>query len=561
MVCCFAFFACFSLLAQLKESKSKVPQINSSASMLCEAEKHMLLEDYAKATEYYHQSLSYDRRNEAAHYRLAQLCIYGQDNQCAMQHVEEALAIDPANKYFHILMAEIQEISAKPFDAIRARRRVLEIAPSEHTQRYEIARLYIRAGNEKKALRVYDEIEERTGYTEELGRKRQALLFQIKAYSAARREAERLSTAFPQDIHFRLLYVDVLLATGDLQAAAVYLADLWQAYNKPVIGLALADVYLQNEQWEAAEPLLGTLFGDKTIGLAEKTRLLLPYFERLVAEQPRLVARSLSVLLAVYSEEEQPYILMGDFHLRSGRMEESLSYYLQAIQRGSADLTLWRNVITFQINLSQHEEALIHLDRAISLYPEQFSLYVMRGDLLSMQGQHKAALRSFERGFYLCDDDVLGSQIQARMGDSFHALSNDEAADEAYERALTLDENNAHALNNYSYFLALRKQKLVRAKVLARQLISLHKNNPNYLDTYAWVMYADGQYSTALRSLKKAIRLGADDAVIYEHYGDVYYRLGRVEEAVKQWKKAVNMAGASSSIQEKIIQKKLPDGH
>ncbi|MEJ7661050.1 MAG: tetratricopeptide repeat protein [Hymenobacter sp.] len=81
------------------------------------------------------------------------------------------------------------------------------------------------------------------------------------------------------------------------------------------------------------------------------------------------------------------------------------------------------------------------------------------------------------------------------------------------------------ALNNYSYFLALRGEKLDKAKQMAGKVVKQFPDNDTYLDTYAWVLYKLKDYAGAKAALEKALQTTKDAAVI-EHYGDVLYQLG-----------------------------------
>ena len=48
--------------------------------------------------------------------------------------------------------------------------------------------------------------------------------------------------------------------------------------------------------------------------------------------------------------------------------------------------------------------------------------------------------------------------------------------------------------------------------------------------------------------------------VLYEHYGDILYRSGEHQEALKMWKKAAEMGGGvSEELNDKIQSGKLSD--
>src|SRR3546814_20142660 len=113
-------------------------------------------------------------------------------------------------------------------------------------------------------------------------------------------------------------------------------------------------------------------------------------------------------------------------------------------------------------------------------------------------------------------------------------------SDVAYEEAIALDSTNAYALNNYAYYLALRKQQLPLAAEMSRRSNELEPDYPSYQDTYAWVLFQQGDYETALQWIEKAIE--SSDAVsetLHEHYGDIRAKLGHLGKAFTQWRKEI----------------------
>ena len=65
-------------------------------------------------------------------------------------------------------------------------------------------------------------------------------------------------------------------------------------------------------------------------------------------------------------------------------------------------------------------------------------------------------------------------------------------------------------------------------------------------------------YDKAQEWLERALISGGNQsAVIVEHYGDVLYQLGKVAEAVEQWKKAKELGSETPFIDQKINEQKL----
>src|SRR4030095_16461157 len=66
-------------------------------------------------------------------------------------------------------------------------------------------------------------------------------------------------------------------------------------------------------------------------------------------------------------------------------------------------------------------------------------------------------------------DKKFLAQMYSDLGDSYYYLKNNHASDSCYELALVFDPSNAYVLNNYSYFLSLRSEKLDEAEKMAQQ--------------------------------------------------------------------------------------------
>ena len=93
---------------------------------------------------------------------------------------------------------------------------------------------------------------------------------------------------------------------------------------------------------------------------------------------------------------------------------------------------------------------------------------------------------------------------------------------------------------------------------MSKRLVEALPKESTYLDTYAWVLYQQGNYQEALRYLEMAIEEGkSPSSAIWEHYGDALYRLGRVDEAVKSWKKANDLPNADQNLEKKIKMKRI----
>lgn len=74
-----------------------------------------------------------------------------------------------------------------------------------------------------------------------------------------------------------------------------------------------------------------------------------------------------------------------------------------------------------------------------------------------------------------------------------------------YESLLAKMPNNTSILNNLAYILAVNNQDIDKALEYARRAHEMQPDDPEYLDTYAVVLYKKGKHSDAVQFARAAI--------------------------------------------------------
>jgi Tfp pilus assembly protein PilF len=144
------------------------------------------------------------------------------------------------------------------------------------------------------------------------------------------------------------------------------------------------------------------------------------------------------------------------------------------------------------------------------------------------------------------------------LGDSYHSLKDTTESDKAYEKSLSIKNDNAYVLNNYAYYLSLRNKELDKAESMSKKAVTLDPKNSSFQDTYGWVLYKLQRYEDARTWVGKAL----DDkegvsAEVMEHYGDILYKLGDKDQAFYYWQKAKTKGPGSALLDKKITEKRL----
>ena len=78
---------------------------------------------------------------------------------------------------------------------------------------------------------------------------------------------------------------------------------------------------------------------------------------------------------------------------------------------------------------------------------------------------------------------------------------------------------------------------------------------PSYLDSLGWAYFKSDKLDLAEENLRRAADQLKTSSVIQEHYGQVLFKLGRYDEAIAAWTRALN--GDGDSIDKSDVDKKI----
>jgi tetratricopeptide (TPR) repeat protein len=121
---------------------------------------------------------------------------------------------------------------------------------------------------------------------------------------------------------------------------------------------------------------------------------------------------------------------------------------------------------------------------------------------------------------------------------------------------LTVAPGSAEALNYLGYLLADRGRALDEAVRLVERALEADPGNPSYLDSLGWAHFRRGDLREAEKYLTPAAEQLPRNAVVQDHLGDVFAGLGRWDEAIASWRRALDGEG---TVTRAAIEKKIED--
>ena len=128
-------------------------------------------------------------------------------------------------------------------------------------------------------------------------------------------------------------------------------------------------------------------------------------------------------------------------------------------------------------------------------------------------------------------------------------------AETAFRQVLAQEPEHGPALNYLGYMLAERGERLAESVDLIKRALETEPDNGSYLDSLGWAYYKDGKFDLAEQHLKRAADQLLTNSVVQDHYGDVLFRLGRFDDAIAAWSRA--LSGDREDVDQGGIDRKI----
>ncbi len=557
------FLMCDGAIGQSRKKKSEEPpkvskdQALKAESTFIEAEKQLILENYTKAYDLFLLADELNPNNAAIQYKLAEVLVKNGEFDKSLSHIQKAIELDGQNRYYYLYKAEILKITNDFMGAARVYQDLMSKIPGNNKYLYELASIYMFEGNWDRALKTYLEIEEEFGASHDIMLEKQKIYLRNNDMQSLTKDWDSFIAQNPGSPTYTLEFCNVLIANDMIEEAKKRLDGIRTEYpdNKQVF-LLLSEIERQQDNYQEALELLSEPLNSMVIDIEVKIQLLGRYMDSEDPEIIQVLENRISDLVNFHAESFRVLAFAGDFHLENGSSESALEHYLRAVRVSPGNYSVWQNIINLEAEAGLYDSLLEHSEEALEYFPNQSIFYYFNGFANYIKENYKRAAYSLEQGKKFTNDPGLLTVFYGQLGDVYHSLDDNSKSDEAYESALINDPTNFHVLNNYSYYLSLRGEKLDEALKMCEKLISNNPENGTYLDTYGWVLYVSGDYQKAAEVLKKAHEL-LEDGTITEHYGDVLFKLGKVDQAIEKWEQAREQGGTSENIDKKISDKKL----
>ena len=294
---------------------------------------------------------------------------------------------------------------------------------------------------------------------------------------------------------------------------------------------ALTRVVSQNQNSVQARLLLAQAFAS-----SNDVKGAVATLDEIVEDEPRVAST-----LAQYQEQ-------------AGLFKEAAENYTRALalQPMSRELKFRRAAVMF--SAKEYDRSATFAAEAQDQHPDDLRFPRLRARALFAGGAADRAFLVLEPTARAFPRDA---NTQFALADLYNDSGRDRDAERTIRQFLTVEPENADAMNYLGYLLADKGRALDEAIKLVQRALDVDPNNPSYLDSLGWAYFRRGDFEQAEKYLTPAAERLDRNGVIQDHLGDVLAARGRVQDAIAAWTKA--LAGDSENIDRTVVQKKIDD--
>jgi tetratricopeptide (TPR) repeat protein len=517
--------------------------------------REKIIENYDEALKQFRQCYALQPDNAALNYIIGETYYEKKQLEDAERYTTQAVKLDPKNNWYKELLADIYMVSKKYLESGNL---LAAMGKSSNNPDYYLKAAYVLGIGKRfnEAIKSLNSAEKIMGITPEvIAQKEQIYLAQNKLSKAAD-EVKKLIKAFPNDPKHKGSLADLYWSNGKTKEAIAIYQEILQKYpNNGFALFAMADYYLLEKQPEKSFEYRKKGIAAPDVDARLKLQAISYFMSNSGLENAADKLFELAqVFVKAHPNEAVPYLVMGDLYQQQRKFDLARGEYRKAVNIDPSNYTAWQQAV-FASSMTLNNEWLMQdCEDAIAHFPLDPSFFAY-GAVASIQHkQHEKAIFFARTGLDLAtaEQEELLIQLYSTLGDAYYYVKKHDSCDYFYEKALALDSTNTYALNNYAYFLSLRKVKLDKAEAMSKKSIEQEPENASYLDTYGWICYVKGDYQKAKEFIEKSLEKSPNNAEVLEHLGDIYIKLNDAGKALYLWKKAAELGSENESLLQKI---------
>ena len=550
--------------------KKQVAQSNNNSEkdkqkfiyLFSEANKNRLLGHTQKAIEFYMTAIDVNPKSAASNYYLASLFFGEKEYSSALTFSDKATKLQPNNLWYNLLKGDILYTQDNVNEAYTQYVKLQKQYPKNellYDRIIEILLDKIKQSHENKInpkqvfndlIYIYNEKQKHFGFDAQIAEYLYNIYIEIKNIEKAKETLQLLTKKEPDNPKYKAILAENYVKSNEYNKAEKLFSQLLKKYPKNIdVKLSYAKYCKytgkSKEYFNIVKNLLQTdLEFNKKVSLIISGRH--PNFP------PKEYEELLNILYKDNFDNLYANTLLSEYYIEKDK-QKALPYILKAADLSNGDFNLVLTLFELAYDTQNFELLYQQSKKYLELYPNQAKVFLYNGIGAYKTERFKEAISVLNMGKdFVIEDNQLLLQFHFYLAETYHSLNKNIKSDEQFDKVIQLNPKFYLALNNYSYYLSQRKDKLQKALSMVETCLLYKSENPIFNDTYAKALFANKQYSKALIYIKKAIKTVPNNIDFLENYGDILFANNNKQGALKNWKLSGEYGNKSEKLLEKI---------
>lgn len=479
----------------------------------------------------------------------------------ALSAINLANKIDPDNTLYLKHLAIMRQGYQQYDEAIELFKKLNKLEPYNSKNIYNLCNLYIHIQQFNKALKELNKYEKLEGESLETLALRASIFKQSDKTSKIEKLIVNYIDKHPEE-HYEASFIlnNFYLGEQDIEKSFVLLNNLNKQYPNDVnILLALAEYYKKTDNEPLHEQYTFNAIKTTDIPAANAIKLARPFISGYLQNSDTAnIQSTINQLNSIYPNNIHLLELKADIY----KAQRDTAHWIDAlyeIRKIKTDESIDLQLITL-IDITGNKTDLIQFAKEgyQKFQKDHWAYYYLLSFI-----RNEMTDTFLTESFNILPNIItprFKSLIYQIIGDTYSTLSNDSLAMQMYDSCLVYDPNNSGVLNNMAYNITkMPNPDLKKAEKMAAKALELDPESTYILDTYAWILFLQGDnflsefYFEKLLRIEKSNNQEHSIETLY-HIGCLYLKTNRIDQAKIMWQQALDIYNNNpESFKEKNI--------
>ena len=508
-----------------------------------EAMRQKLANKYDAAIDLFDYCRQLDPSSGAVLYELSELYRYVKNDSLAIHVLEDACKLYPKNYWYKNRLVALYLESRRTDEALKTAEEMARLFPEKEEVLWMLHDLYESKNDYANMVKVLDKIEVKEGKSEKRSMEKFRLFLQMNDEKRAFEEMENLADEYPNDLRYQVVIGDLYLDAGKKEEALKQykMVEAQDSTNMTLL-LSMANFYHQEGDEARYQEYISKVLTHKDVDDVTRVRML----GVLVRENLDTHADS-TYLLALFDkvlQEPQEHADILELKVRYMVTKNMPISEVKPVLHQMLDIDPENDMarhmlLKYAVEENDHQSIVNICKPAVEYNADSPVFYFYMGVEYYLIDEKEKSMDALRSGLNRVENEMdeenrfkIRTHSYALLGDIYHQLGQDDKAFQAYDSCLIYNKNDAMVLNNYAYYLSLKKKDLQRAEEMSRLSNELEPDNATYLDTYAWVLFQQKRYDEAKQYMDKVVELMERDGE--EMSDDVQDHIKQINKKAKK---------------------------